>query len=152
MNLVHLLLGAATAMLATMAGAACILALSRVNSRFQALTIAFSAGMMAFAAFEMIDEAQSLGGHRPALVALIAGMLVFLLLDKALPHAHLMLLGNEMPSAKRKAALLAGAIAIHNIPEGIAIAAAFASNTSLGWLVAISIAMTSRRDCSSPRP
>ena len=46
-----------------------------------------------------------------------------------------------MPGPKRKAALLAGTIILHNIPEGFAIAAAFAASSSLGWLVATSIAM-----------
>ena len=141
MNIVHLVLGSGTALLATALGAACLLAFSRVNERIQALIMAFSAGIMAFAAFEMVDASHGLGGHRLALGGLFGGMLFFLVLDRILPHVHLLLVGDAMPGAKKKAALLAGTIALHNIPEGIAIAAAFADSTSLGWLVAVSIAI-----------
>ena len=76
-----------------------------------------------------------------ALASLIVGMIVFLILDKLMPHAHLVLTGNKMPHVKRKVALLVGTITIHNIPEGFAIASAFATSSSLGWLVTLSIAL-----------
>ena len=141
MDFVQLLLGSGLAMLATLAGAAGVVVFHRVDARRYALIMAFSAGMMAFAASEMVQEAHGHAGHRLALASAVAGMLVFLLLDKTLPHAHLFLMGDAMPTAKRKAALLAGTITIHNVPEGIAIAAAFADSTALGWLVAFSIAL-----------
>jgi zinc transporter, ZIP family len=141
MSFVQLLLGAGVAMLATVLGAAGVAAFNRISSRAEALTMAFSAGMMAFSAFEMVDESHGLVGHRMALAALVTGLLVFLILDRIMPHAHLFLMGNEMPTAKKKAALLAGTITLHNIPEGVAIASAFADSSSLGWLVAISIAL-----------
>jgi ZIP family zinc transporter len=141
MDVVQLFLGAGLAMLATTLGAAGVIVFNRPNGRMEALIMAFSAGMMAFSAFEMVNESHSLAGHRMALAALVAGLLVLLSLDRTLPHAHLFFLGNDMPSAKKKAALLAGTITLHNIPEGIAIASAFAASVPLGWLVAISIAL-----------
>ncbi len=96
---------------------------------------------MGFSAFEMISEAHVLLGHRLAIASLLAGMITFLILGKLLPHAHMMLTGNEMPDAKRKVALLVGTITIHNIPEGFAIASAFTASSSLGWLVTLSIAL-----------
>jgi ZIP family zinc transporter len=67
-------------------------------------------------------------------------MIVLFIFERSLPHLHLMLRGNEMPAAKRKAVFLAGTITLHNIPEGFAIACAFADSTTLGWLVTVSIA------------
>jgi len=46
-----------------------------------------------------------------------------------------------MGEGERKSALLAGAVILHNIPEGLAVGFAFASSASLGWLVAASIAI-----------
>jgi len=141
MNFTGLFLGACTVLAATTLGAAGVLAVTKINSRFYATLVAFCAGVMGFSALEMIGEAHALVGHRLALASLLSGMIVFLILDKLLPHAHMVMTGNRMPGAKRKVALLVGTITIHNIPEGFAIASAFATSTSLGWLVTLSIAL-----------
>lgn len=136
-----LFLGACTVLLATTLGAAGILAFKNKGSTFYATLLAFCAGVMGFSAYEMIVQSHALAGHRLALASLIVGMLVFLALDKIMPHVHMALTGNEMSGPKRKVALLIGTIILHNIPEGFAVASAFASSTSLGWLVTLSIAL-----------
>ena len=141
MDFIGLFMGACTALVATTVGAAGVLAFKRIDSRFYATLVAFCAGVMGFSALEMIDESHALAGHRMALAGLLAGMIAFLILDKLLPHAHMVLTGRKMHSAKRKVALLVGTITIHNIPEGFAIASAFATSSSLGWLVTMSIAL-----------
>jgi ZIP family zinc transporter len=141
MDFIELFLGACTALIATTLGAAAVLAFKRINERFYASVVAFCAGMMGFSALEMINESHALSGHRMALACLLVGMTTFLILGKLLPHAHMVLTGREMSNAKRKVALLVGTITIHNIPEGLAIASAFASSSSLGWLVTLSIAL-----------
>lgn len=137
----QLVLGAAAALLATTLGAAGVLVFRKPGSRTYPVIMAFCAGVMAFSAFEMVDESHALTGHDLALTSLIAGMAVFLVLDKLLPHAHMILCGSRMPDARRKVTLLVGTITLHNIPEGLAIASAFATSPSLGWLVAGSIAL-----------
>jgi len=129
------------AMLATALGAAGVFAVKRMPPTLLPLILAYSAGMMALSAFEMLNESHALTGHRLALTGMAVGMVVLFLLAKALPHAHLMLLRSELPPAKRKIAILVGTITLHNIPEGFAIASAFADSSSLGWLVAVSIAL-----------
>jgi zinc transporter, ZIP family len=141
MNFTEVFLGACTALLATTLGASGVLAFKRIQPRSYATVVAFCAGMMGFSALEMIDESHALSGHHLALASLLSGMVVFLVVDKLLPHAHLILTGVEMPSAKRKVALLVGTITIHNIPEGLAIASAFATSSTLGWLVTLSISL-----------
>lgn len=141
MDFMGLFLGACTVLIATTLGAAGVLAFKRIDGRFYATLVAFCAGVMGFSALEMIGESHALLGHRMALASLLVGMITFLILDKLLPHAHMVLTGNEMPNAKRKVALLVGTITIHNIPEGFAIASAFATSPSLGWLVTLSIAL-----------
>jgi ZIP family zinc transporter len=133
--------GASLAGLATIVGAAAVFAFKRIPPSVLPIVIAYSAGMMAMAALEMLSESHALVGHQLGLAGLVGGMVVLFVLEKSLPHLHLMLHGDEIPSAKRKAAFLAGTITLHNIPEGFAIAAAFADSSSLGWLVSISIAL-----------
>jgi len=96
---------------------------------------------MTFSALEMVTQSHALAGHRVALSSLLVGMTVFFLLDRLLPHAHMLLHGTEMQGSKKKVTLLVGTITIHNVPEGFAIAAAFASSPSLGWLVTASVAL-----------
>ena len=141
MNSMQLFLGACTVLMATTLGAAGVLVFKKIDRRFYATLVAFCAGVMGFSALEMINESHALSGHRMALVSLLVGMIAFLILDKLMPHAHLILTGNKMPHVKRKVALLVGTITIHNIPEGFAIASAFATSSSLGWLVTLSIAL-----------
>jgi ZIP family zinc transporter len=69
------------------------------------------------------------------------GTVSFLAVDKLLPHAHLALVGATLHDSKRKVALYVGTITIHNIPEGFAVASAFAGSPALGWLVTMSIAL-----------
>jgi zinc transporter, ZIP family len=140
MSFLNLLAGAFTALAATALGASGVLGTKRIDGRLQATAISFCAGMMGFIALEMIDESHALSGHRAALLSLLGGMTAFLLLDRLLPHAHLLLLGSEMPRTKRKIVLLVGTITLHNIPEGFAIAAAFARSTKLGWLTTLTLA------------
>jgi ZIP family zinc transporter len=141
MDFTGLLLGACAGLIATTVGASGVLAFKRIYTRFYATIVAFCAGMMGFSALEMINESHALTGHRLALASLLVGMTAFLVLGKLLPHAHVLLTGSELSDAKRKVALLIGTITIHNIPEGFAIASAFATSSSLGWLVTLSIAL-----------
>jgi zinc transporter, ZIP family len=140
-NVIAVLLGAGMAMLATVLGAAGVFFTERVPITLLHPILAFSAGMMAMSAVEMLNESHALAGHGLGSIGLVVGMVVLVLLAKALPHAHMILLKSDLPSAKKKAAILAGTITLHNIPEGFAIASAFADSSSLGWIVAVSIAL-----------
>lgn len=141
MNFMHLFLGACTVLAATTLGAAGVLAFTRIPPALYATVISFCAGAMGFSAIEMLDEAHTLGGHRVAMAGLLAGLAVFLILDRLLPHVHMAVRGGKMSAMKKKVAMLVGTITIHNIPEGFAVAAAFAGSASLGWLVTLAIAL-----------
>jgi zinc transporter, ZIP family len=135
-------LGAGLAFAATSAGAALILPVKKLKRKLYGAIIAFSAGVMGFAAIEMLLQSHAAAGDVFALAGLALGLCAFLALDRLLPHAHAMVNKNaSLAHGKKKAALLAGTITLHNIPEGFAIASAFAASPSLGWLVAVSIAI-----------
>ena len=139
---IDLLLGAAIAFAATSAGAAVILPIRVLERKIYSVIISFSAGVMAFAAIEMLQQSHILAGDLSAFAGLAAGFCAFMVLDRLLPHAHAIVNRNALLAhEKKKAALLAGTITLHNIPEGFAIASAFAASPSLGWLVAVSIAI-----------
>lgn len=143
MSFLDLSLGAFLAFAATSAGAAVVLRFRNISGRAYAAILAFSSGVMAFAAGEMLLQSSAASGDLISLAGLACGLCLFVALDHLLPHAHALInrSAGELPRHKRKAVLLAGTITLHNIPEGLAIASAFAASPSLGWLVATSIAV-----------
>ncbi|MFH0836394.1 MAG: ZIP family metal transporter [Candidatus Micrarchaeota archaeon] len=140
MDFASLFLGASAAMLATSLGAAAILLFKSINKRTFSALLAFSAGVMAYSIFEMIGEAR-LAGDSVVIAGALTGVAVLFACEKIVPHVHLLLKKTNITQAKKKAALLAGTISLHNIPEGLAIASAFAGSTPLGWIVTASIAL-----------
>jgi len=141
MDFLNLFLGASLAFLATSLGAAGVFAFSTLSKRTIGLIFAFCAGVMAFSSFEMAAQAHTLGGNAVLFGGVILGVLAFAIAERLLPHLHLALRKQTIADEKKKATMLAGTITIHNIPEGFAIASAFAGSPALGWLVASSIAL-----------
>ena len=141
MPFTELLLGASLAFFATALGAAFVLPIKDERGRIFALLSAFSGGVMAFSALEMLFQSHAISGDMVAIAGLALGLCVFFIIEKLLPHAHAFMRRAPMGKEKQKAALLAGTITLHNIPEGFAIASAFAASPSLGWLVAGTIAI-----------
>ena len=136
-----LFLGALLAFASTTAGAALVLPIKDMKGGLFALLAAFSGGVMAFSALEMLLQSHAISGDLTALAGLALGMCAFFILEKLLPHAHAFANRAPLEQKKKKAALLAGTITLHNIPEGFAIASAFAASPPLGWLVAGTIAI-----------
>jgi len=120
--LLDVFLGALVVFLATGAGSVAIIALGKIGKGSYPALLSFSAGVMAVTA-----------------AGLVLGMLTLFILERTLPHAHGIAKKGE--ASGRKGLLIAGAVALHNIPEGLAVASAFASSVPLGWLVTASIAL-----------
>ena len=90
----------------------------------------FSSGlMMAVVTFHMLPEAIYTGGMLYTMPGLFSGLLFVFVIQKIIA-------GNENIKGKSTAAtgfLLLFGIALHNLPEGIAIGTSFANNISLAW-------------------
>ncbi len=136
-----LILGAGIAMLATSLGALGVLAFKHIEKRVYPLLLSFSAGVMIYSACEMLLESHSIAGYGTAITGLASGLFLFFIIEKILPHAHMLMRKKKLNNSKKRALLLAGTITLHNIPEGFAIASAFAGSAQLGWLVTTSIAL-----------
>ncbi len=141
MSFFELFLGASLAFFATALGAALMLPIKDERGKVFALLTAFSGGVMVFSALEMLIQSHAISGDMVAIAGLVLGLCAFYVLERLLPHAHAFMKRAPMKQKKKKAALLAGTITLHNIPEGFAIASAFAASPSLGWLVAGTIAI-----------
>ncbi|MFA6530670.1 MAG: ZIP family metal transporter [Candidatus Micrarchaeia archaeon] len=141
MDFQSLLLGALMAAIATSIGAFAIILFKIKCKEGYSKLLAFAAGVMGFSAVEMFAQSHALSGDITAVTGLAIGIVVLFLAEKSIPHMHRLVKKVEIEKSKKKAALIAGAITIHNVPEGFAIAAAFAGSNPLGWLVATSIAI-----------
>lgn len=129
--------------LATALGALPVLALVRIGASTQRALLGFGGGVMLAAAILSLllpafDAASALSGTPLGAIALVAsglavGAFGLKSLDLALPHQHL-------GGVERKSALLVAlAIALHNLPEGLAVGVAAAGGE--GTSVTLGIAL-----------
>ena len=120
-----------------------------ISHRFSDIVLSFAAGvMLAAAVLGLILPSIDYGG-RFGLIITIAGIFVgalcLNLIDKVVPHLH-KLVGPDLESHNNanlnKVLLFVTAIAIHNLPEGIAAGVGFgAGDTSQALMIAGGIAL-----------
>lgn len=105
--------------------------------------IGLASGLMLMLSFmELLYDSLNISGLFTAAVGFIAGTLVLFFLDILLPHKHVV---NEQgiikPKMFRAGTLIAIGISLHNLPEGIAIAAGYFLAPEIGLIIAIIIAL-----------
>lgn len=121
-----------------------------IPDRLQKTLIGFASGVMVAASvwsllIPSIDIADV--SVLPAAVGFLAGMGFLLLIDEVTPHLHLGSQSAEGPRSRlSRTAMLALAVTIHNLPEGMAVGVVFAGEAqgltlSAALAVSISIAI-----------
>ncbi len=130
-----LIIGLLIPLLGTMLGAAFVFLMKdEMSLRLQKLLLGFASGVMVAAsvwsllipAMEM-EAAKDAWSVLPAAIGFLMGMGFLLLLDELTPHLHL---GTDKPEGLRshlsRTTMLALAVTIHNLPEGMAVGVVFA--------------------------
>ncbi len=121
----------------------------KMSHRFSDIILSFAAGVMLSAAvLGLVIPSIEYGGKFGIVITvtgIFAGAVCLNLIDKLVPHLH-KLVGVEPESHNKtnlsKVLLFVTAIAIHNLPEGIAAGVSFGSgNTSQALLIAGGIAL-----------
>ena len=147
----------------TAAGAALVFIFKSTNRKFLDAALGFTGGVMIAASFwsllspainavEIQNELglSNLPSFLPPAIGFFLGAMFMFILDKSIPHLHIFGEIEEAEGPKtdlKKTSLLVLAIAIHNIPEGLAVGVAFgalaspefSSVFSLGSAVALGI-------------
>lgn len=108
-----------------------------MNRRLQRILTGFASGVMVAASIwsliiPAIDQSAHLGklAFLPAFIGVWAGFLFLLLLDHVIPHLHMNSDCPEgAPSSLGKSTMMVLAVALHNLPEGMAVGVVVA-----GWL------------------
>ncbi len=155
-----LIIGLLIPLLGTILGSAFVFFMKdEMSPRLQKSLLGFASGVMVAAsvwsllipAMEMtsidnMDNEAKVWAVFPAAIGFLLGMGFLLLIDELTPHLHI---GTDKPEGMRshlsKTAMLALAVTIHNLPEGMAVGVVFAgaesgiSNISLASAVAVSL-------------
>ena len=149
-----LIIGLLIPLLGTMLGSAFVFFMKdEMSVRLQKTLLGFASGVMVAASvwsllipsMEMVEDSGR-WSVLPAAVGFLLGMGFLLMIDELTPHLHI---GTDKPEGMRshlsKTAMLALAVTIHNLPEGMAVGVVFAgaensvSNISLASAVAVAL-------------
>jgi ZIP family zinc transporter len=134
---------------ATLAGAVIGFAFKKISHRFSDIVLSFAAGvMLAAAVLGLILPSIDYGGKYAVVITVagvFAGALFLNVIDKLVPHLHKMAgvdIEKHGSTNINKVLLFVVAIAIHNLPEGIAAGVGFGSgDTSQALMIAGGIAL-----------
>ena len=133
---------------ATVLGAILGFIFKNLSHRFSDVVLAFAAGvMLASAIIGLIIPSLESGGDFgvfTTLAGMFSGALCLNLIDKLVPHLHKFVEAGAVPEALRlrRVMLFVTAIALHNLPEGIAAGVGFGSgDISSAILIAGGIAL-----------
>ena len=123
----------------------------KISHRFSDIVLAFAAGvMLAAAVLGLIIPSLEIGNGKIGVLMTIAGIfagaLCLNLMDRLVPHLHKLAGVDQEPHSGNanlnKVLLFVSAIAIHNLPEGIAAGVSFGSeNVGEALLIACGIAL-----------
>ena len=127
---------------ATVIGAVIGFLFKKISHKFSDIVLSFAAGVMLSAAvLGLILPSLEYGGKYGIIITvagIFAGALCLNLIDKLVPHLHKMV-GSDIESHNNqnlsKVLLFVTAIAIHNLPEGIAAGVGFGAGDTAGALI-----------------
>ena len=115
----------------TVLGSACVFLMrNEIPDRLQKSMLGFASGVMVAASvWSLLIPSITMSGERigPAAIGFLVGMGFLLLIDELTPHLHLGASKAEGPRSRlSRTAMLALAVTIHNLPEGMAVGVVFA--------------------------
>ena len=149
-----LIIGLLIPLLGTMLGSAFVFFMKdEMSVSLQKALLGFASGVMVAASvWSLLIPAMEMGAESgkwsvfPAAVGFLLGMGFLLMIDELTPHLHI---GTDKPEGMRshlsKTAMLALAVTIHNLPEGMAVGVVFAgadsgaTNISLASALAVAV-------------
>ena len=127
---------------ATIIGALFGFIFKKISHKFSDIVLSFAAGvMLAAAVLGLVLPSIEYGGKYGiiyAVAGIFAGAICLNLIDKLVPHLHKMVGADIEPHGNtdlNKVLLFVTAIAIHNLPEGIAAGVGFGSGDTSGALI-----------------
>ena len=146
-----LIIGITLPLLGTMLGSAFVFFMKKeIPDRLQKTLLGFASGVMVAASvWSLLIPSIDMAGESiiPAAVGFLSGIAFLLLIDELTPHLHVGAQKTEgLQSRLSRTAMLALAVTIHNLPEGMAVGVVFAGEShgltlSAAFAVSIGIAI-----------
>ncbi len=139
--------------ISTSLGVVFLCVFGKPSEKVLATLLGFAGGiMLAISVFELLPKSVDFGSMINSLIGFGLGSVTMYILDKVLPHFHMsdsddLVVENpeNMGSVKnpilRTGYLVLFGIALHNVPEGLAIGAGIEASPDLGLFIAIAIAL-----------
>lgn len=115
----------------------------RSSNKFLSFILAFASGLMlAVICFDLIPESIEISSIYVTIVGIVLGIIVMIFCDNLVQK----IFKTKEVSTKKAGLLKTGIIvsiglALHNIPEGLAIGSGFEASTALGYSLAIAICL-----------
>lgn len=136
------LVGLGAGVIGTGSGAIIALFVKNPSKGLLGFILGFAGGiMLAIVLTDLLPEAIEAGSFFIAFIGLLMGAILILVLDLKLPHFHFFETTEELARYIRTGTILGLGIAMHNLPEGIAIGASYIASPALGFTLAFTIAL-----------
>jgi zinc transporter, ZIP family len=140
MDAVTVFVAALVTALATGLGALPFLFARRPEASWLGLASALAAGLMVGASMGLLFEGNRYGTGRTALGALVGGIFIWLS-RHLIEHRREVHLGSLEGADARRALLMVGVMTLHSFTEGVGVGVAFGGAEALGILITIAIAI-----------
>lgn len=136
------ILGTLVGIIGTGLGGVIALSLVRPNKKFLSILLGFTSGLMiVVVTFDLLPEAIEIGGLGSEILGLILGIIAVIFIDNIIPK-NISKQNLDEKNTFIKAGILVGVgIAIHNLPEGLAIGSSFVFNTEMGIRMVLLISL-----------
>ena len=145
-----LIQGLALPFIGTALGSACVFVIRKgMHPLLRRALTGFAAGVMVAASIwslliPAMNQSEHLGklAFMPAAIGFLLGMGFLLLLDRIIPHLHMNASVCEGPRCHmKKTTMLVLAVALHNLPEGMAVGVVYADILNGGTAITLSAAL-----------
>ncbi|WP_202707406.1 ZIP family metal transporter [Sporosalibacterium faouarense] len=136
------ILGSLVGIVGTGLGGIIALSLVRPNNKFLSILLGFTSGLMiAVVTLDLLPESQKIGGIRIEIIGIILGIITVIFIDNMLPK-NITKNGLNKEDSFLKAGIMIGlGIAIHNLPEGLAVGSSFIFTADMGIRMALVISL-----------
>ncbi len=136
------LIGLAAGIIGTGSGTVIALFVRAPSRSLMGFILGFAGGiMLAIVLTDLLPESIEVGNFFLAITGLLIGTLFILFVDLKIPHVHFFETTEELARFIRTGTILGLGIAMHNLPEGIAIGASYVASPALGFTLAVTIAL-----------
>lgn len=136
------LIGFLAGIIGTGSGSIIALFIKNPPRKMMSFFLGFAGGiMLAIVLIDLLPEAIESGNFLIAVLGLSLGALILMIIDTNIPHLHLFEVKSGNNDFIRSGVFLGIGIALHNLPEGLAIGAGYMASPSLGLSLAITIAL-----------